>query len=186
MPVYVLPGFLTPEECADIQALFPRTWPSATAEAHAADATHHDLSGGPPTPRGEVRRSRVAFLAEKVDVTRRVQDLVAQVNGRFFGFELSGAEALQMSEYAEGDGYGWHLDVGPKRTALRKLSTSIQLSAPGDYDGGDLEIFGSPPVDRTQGAIIVFPSYLPHRVTTVTRGLRRSLVAWSVGEKPFR
>jgi len=38
---------------------------------------------------------------------------------------------------------------------------------------------------RPKGSIVVFPSYVFHRVTPVTRGTRYSLVCWSVG-KPFR
>ena len=70
----------------------------------------------------------------------------------------------------------------------RKLSLSVQLTDPADYDGGDLEFvnhLGNEDEFRKQGSIIVFPSYLSHRVTTVTRGARRSMIAWVFGP-PFR
>ena len=69
---------------------------------------------------------------------------------------------------------------------LRKISISIQLSRPEDYDGGDLELmYGTEPqkLDRTRGAFIAFPSFMLHRVTPVTRGTRWSLVAWILGTR---
>ena len=36
-----------------------------------------------------------------------------------------------------------------------------------------------------QGSIVIFPSYLWHRVTPVTKGVRYSLVIWNLGY-PFR
>ena len=79
---------------------------------------------------------------------------------------------------------------------IRKLSMTINLNEPGDYDGGNLKFdFGSNREDghqiheveeiRPQGSIIVFPSYQYHCVTPVTRGTRYSLVLWTLGQ-PFK
>jgi PKHD-type hydroxylase len=79
----------------------------------------------------------------------------------------------------------WHTDFAGIRP-LRKLSISIQLSAPEDYEGGDLELlYGHQPepMARARGAFIVFPSFMLHRVTPVTRGTRWSLVAWILGTR---
>ena len=78
---------------------------------------------------------------------------------------------------------------------VRKISLTINLNEPGDYDGGNLKFdFGSH-VDgnqyhecteiRPQGSIIVFPGFVTHCVTPVTRGTRYSLVLWSLG-KPWK
>jgi PKHD-type hydroxylase len=54
------------------------------------------------------------------------------------------------------------------------------------YEGGDLEIWqGGEVRDKTprgSGIVIIFPSYMMHRVTPVTKGVRRSLVLWVGGE----
>ena len=69
----------------------------------------------------------------------------------------------------------------------RKLSMVIQLSDPKDYEGGILEIHANehypPPPDelKRRGTIVVFPSFLRHRVIPVTKGVRYSLVAWIEG-----
>ena len=83
-----------------------------------------------------------------------------------------------------GTHYDWHVDNN-MLTDLppRKLSMSVQLSDPDDYDGGGLEISDGQIVEATdaRGAVIVFPSYRVHRVTPVTEGVRRSLVVWANG-----
>lgn len=78
---------------------------------------------------------------------------------------------------------------------IRKLSMTINLNKPGEYDGGNLKFDFGPHAQRNrfhecteirpQGSIIVFPSYTYHQVTPVTRGTRYSLVLWSLGQ-PFR
>ena len=62
----------------------------------------------------------------------------------------------------------------------------MQLTDPSQYDGGDFQFhqLGDRPDDqelRAQGTIVIFPSYLVHRITAVTRGCRHSLVAWYDG-----
>lgn len=78
---------------------------------------------------------------------------------------------------------------------VRKISVTINLNAPGDYEGGNLKFdfghhndgdqFHECEEIRPQGSIIVFPSFLPHCVTPVTKGTRYSLVLWCLGE-PFK
>lgn len=78
---------------------------------------------------------------------------------------------------------------------IRKLSITINLNKPGEYDGGNLKFDFGPHAGgkrfheateiRPQGSLIVFPSYVYHQVTPVTKGTRYSLVLWSIGE-PFK
>ena len=78
---------------------------------------------------------------------------------------------------------------------VRKLSITINLNKPGEYDGGNLKFDFGPHAAgkrfheveeiRPQGSIIVFPSFTYHQVTPVTRGTRYSLVLWSLGQ-PFK
>jgi PKHD-type hydroxylase len=77
----------------------------------------------------------------------------------------------------------------------RKLSMSVQLSKPKDYEGGDLKfnlrgldsqngdtVMSPPPEFKQQGSIVVFPSFLWHKVEPITKGIRYSLVMWAIGE----
>ena len=78
---------------------------------------------------------------------------------------------------------------------VRKISVTVNLSTPDDYDGGNLKFDFGPHATaeryheceeiRPQGSIIVFPSHVHHQVTPVTKGTRYSLVLWCLG-KPFR
>ena len=84
-------------------------------------------------------------------------------------------------------------DVHPNfEGKIRKLSSIINLSKPSDYEGGDLEFdFRNLTKEssnikvcdqiKEQGSIVVFPSFIHHRVTPITKGTRHSLVSWTVG-----
>lgn len=138
-----------------------------------------------------VRRSQVVFLGPEDKyrwLYERIGMTVAECNRRYFDVDIRGLEPnIQLARYDSSDQgfYDWHTDFAGFRP-LRKLSVSIQLSRSEDYDGGDLELMltGQPAaVDRTKGALIVFPSFTLHRVAPVTRGTRWSLVAWILGPR---
>lgn len=113
-------------------------------------------------------------------------------NRNAFGFDINYMNDIQYTTYyANQNGkYDWHHDTfwGNPTTFDRKISIVIQLSDPQDYEGGDFEIdhqYPPLPADeiREKGTVIVFPSFIRHRVTPVTKGVRRSLVSWIEGPK---
>jgi PKHD-type hydroxylase len=139
-----------------------------------------------------IRQSDIAWLYASDDmewVYRRMTDIIMSLNERFFGFDLFGAaEGFQFTKYQAPSGkYGKHID-SMQGTLIRKLSFTLQLSNPDDYIGGDLRLHvGSKPqtMKRDRGYVAVFPSYVLHEVTPVTKGTRYSLVSWITG-KPFK
>jgi PKHD-type hydroxylase len=106
-------------------------------------------------------------------------------NREHFGFDLEDydGDALVV-DYRVGDFYQWHLDVG-REASTRKLSVSVCLSAPEDYEGGTLAFPGLEFDDMRRGSAVVFPSFVLHGVQPVKRGRRCALVAWVAGP-PFR
>jgi PKHD-type hydroxylase len=77
---------------------------------------------------------------------------------------------------------------------VRKISMTLNLNEPGQYEGGNLLFdFGHHEKEqyyeckemRPQGSMIIFPSFLPHCVTPLTKGVRYSLVLWCLG-RPFK
>lgn len=140
----------------------------------------------------KIRDSYVNFLYPNEMTTWVFQRLAAAINSinqQFFRFDLSAMEqGLQFTRYqAPGEHYEWHIDRGTE-TGSRKLSLSLQLSDPDDYEGGDLELwFGGEPLkaSRQRGFMTFFPSYVMHRVSPVTSGTRYSLVCWVSGP-PFK
>lgn len=136
------------------------------------------------------RISKIRWMGMTGDtqwIYQRVELAYKRANS-FFNFDVLGCSYLQVTEYPVSGKYDWHEDLGENLISKRKLSISIQLCDPQDYDGGDLEFVNPLPYKsefRQQGAAIIFPSFLSHRVTAVTRGTRWSLIAWVFGP-PFR
>ena len=114
-----------------------------------------------------------------------------EANDALWHFDLHClTDDIQYTEYYadKGGHYGWHQDMGPGDMSKRKISLTVQLSDPSEYEGGDLEYFrgGDPEkadkAPRGKGVVFIFPSYMMHRVTKVTKGTRRSFVLWVGGE----
>jgi PKHD-type hydroxylase len=134
-----------------------------------------------------IRASRVTFIKpteENQWLFKRMELLCTQHNDMFYGLDLiSFPDGFQFTEYRIGGFYTWHQDLGKGKHSKRKLSFSLQLSDPLEYDGGDIEFFGSSisTAPRARGSMVLFPSFTFHRVTPVTRGVRYSLVGWMYG-----
>jgi PKHD-type hydroxylase len=129
-----------------------------------------------------------------------------------WNFAIDAVETAQFTEYKKDQFYGWHSDqfekpygaedVSPDgkkidpvlKGRIRKLSVTVLLSDPKDYEGGELEFQYRNKDDpnlpitcliREKGSVIVFPSFVWHRVRSVTKGVRHSLVIWNLGY-PFK
>ena len=145
----------------------------------------------------ELRHCKVGWLNVKDPNVKPVIDMLWHyadlANRESFGFDISSMYDVQYTVYdgVDEDHYDWHHDTfwaGP--TAFdRKVSLSIQLTDPSEYEGGDLEFAemkeGTYDKDawKGKGTVIAFPSVIRHRVTPVTSGVRKSLVAWVEGPK---
>jgi PKHD-type hydroxylase len=133
------------------------------------------------------RRTKVYWLPktdEFADIYRMFKEFVNQCNNNFYKFQISEiTENIQYSVYNEEDQgyYDWHVDM--ILMANRKLSLVCQLSDPSEYEGGELQInLGTvKTLEKEKGTVIIFPSYILHRVTPVTKGVRRTLVLWVEG-----
>lgn len=101
-----------------------------------------------------------------------------------FGFEIAGfMNSFMVTHYPRSGHVGWHTDFSDFATSARKLTISVQLTPPEDYAGGLLEFSdqGVVPFSQEQGSAVVFPTYLSHRVTRVTRGNRWVLLSSAFG-----
>ena len=139
-----------------------------------------------------IRSSKVKWIPKSREfqgLYERIAQEILMHNQQHWKFDLTTLrEQIQYTEYhAEDKGkYDWHLDIGSGWSSLRKISVTINLSDPKDYDGGVLEFnMGGKTItqgSKAKGAITIFPSYLLHRVSPVTKGERYSLVAWANGK----
>lgn len=137
------------------------------------------------------RRTKVFWIPKNkqfLNLYRTFFDIINTCNNEFFQFRLHEMiENIQYSVYNSEDNgyYDWHTDMGSSNN--RKLSLVCHLSDPSEYEGGELQInMSGKSIDTEKGLgnIIIFPSYLVHRVTPVTKGVRRTLVLWVAGP-PF-
>tara|TARA_R110000824_G_scaffold3242_1_gene15403 strand:+ start:1920 stop:2552 length:633 start_codon:yes stop_codon:yes gene_type:complete len=126
-----------------------------------------------------------------------------------WNFDWDRSEACQFTKYKLNQFYDWHSDSWDKayhkpdtldHGKIRKLSMTCQLTDGSEYEGGELEFDfrNYDPHMRKEskhlkqakeilpkGSIIVFPSFVWHRVKPVTKGTRYSLVMWNLGY-PFK
>jgi len=173
------------EEIDRMNALF------STADLRSGDADQGGVDD-------EIRISDIKFYYPEPDtfwIFDRLNNIIQVNNEHMWNFELNGYESFQYTEYSAevGGKYDFHadLDYRDRRNAAdpqtRKLSLSLILNEPGvDFEGGEFQIMiGPEPMTCTQakGSVLLFPSWVLHRVTPVTRGVRKSLVVWVTGPK---
>lgn len=114
---------------------------------------------------------------------------ILAVNKEYYQYDLFGTFEVQILKYLTGCKYDWHCDYGVSENidGDRKLSLSMQLSAPWDYRGGELSIRDwhnrDTYMSSEMGNTIVFDSRVPHKVNPITVGERYSIVAWAHGPK---
>ena len=138
----------------------------------------------------EVRESKVSWIKLQEDnswIFDKLMGIINSANSDIFNFNIVGfSEPLQYTVY-EGENkshFESHVDYIGGTSAPRKLSLVMQLSDPSEYEGGDLLIHvGHEPIKikKKKGNIVIFPSFVLHKVTPVTSGIRKTLVAWSTG-----
>jgi PKHD-type hydroxylase len=117
-------------------------------------------------------------------IARMYIDVANQSAG--WNYQLTNQEETQIGRYKSADEgyYDWHMDSDPPKDGIqRKLSISILLSDPSEFEGGELQFknMEDQKVLTKQGSIVVFPSFLEHKVTPVTKGVRYSAVTWASG-----
>ena len=136
-------------------------------------------------------------------IYKEIQPYVHHANvSAGWNFQWKQSESCQFTIYTKGQYYGWHKDSwdesytipGTLQGKIRKLSMTVSLSDQKEYSGGNLEFDfraiskNKPWVCKeinSKGSLVVFPSFVWHRVTPVTRGTRYSLVSWHSGA-PFK
>jgi PKHD-type hydroxylase len=168
-----------------------------TAEECESVIALHQGSGALQSrmPRGDgafIRDSDLFWVARTAQtewIFERLWNLATLYNSQY-GFELLAAmDQLQLTRYATGQLYNWHMDLGAGVMSRRKISMVVELAA-GGYDGGGTEVFyGEGTGNRIalgQGDALVFPSFIMHRALPVQSGTRWTLVSWLNGRAPLQ
>ena len=151
------------------------------------------------------RDSNIVWMNDRW-IYKEIQPYIKEANRRAnWNFNWDWSESCQFTKYKPGQYYGWHCDSwegvytqkGPAKGKIRKLSVTVSLSDEKDYSGGELEFdFRQQSPDKrnqtkeckeilSKGSLVVFPSFVWHRVKPVKKGVRYSLVVWNLGY-PFQ
>ena len=150
-----------------------------------------DKEKGSVTDQGKVTETRISEVGwinpeeNSMWLYDKITTMVLEANDAMWNFDLLGFhDSLQYTTYYGGGGhYDWHTDVGPGM-ANRKISVVVQLTNPEEYTGGELNLNGGNGIitaPKEKNTVIIFPSFVLHRVTPVLTGTRKSLVTWVAG-----
>lgn len=140
-----------------------------------------------------VRNCTISWIdadKESTELFVKLSEIINSLNDKFYKYDLTEMESLQFTEYNSEtlDFYNSHSDDGYRFNLFRKLSVSVQLSDPKEYEGGDLVFYRNTlseyvTAPKDPGTVIVFPSFVIHEVKKITAGSRKSLVTWVNGPR---
>ena len=149
------------------------------------------------------RKSNVVWMDDPW-IYKEIHPLVHAANQNAgWNFQWDFSESCQFTKYKLNQFYDWHCDSWNKpydkpnepntHGKIRKLSVTVSLSDETEYEGGDFEFDFRSADDgsnqpqickeiKPKGSVVVFPSFVWHRVKPVISGTRYSLVMWNLGQ----
>ena len=144
-----------------------------------------------------IRKTEIVWVKPATEMFDTIFNYIQTANkSAEWNFDLSGMEDVQLGRYTTGGFYDYHMDtiLGTDKPVdmpeTRKLSMSLILSDPSEYEGGEFYIqSGSPEqekllkMEQLKGRVLAFPSFMIHGVAPVTKGKRESVVVWVEGPK---
>jgi len=150
------------------------------------------------------RQCKQSWIDVDKSIGKKVSDYIFplinsyNLNQSEWNLNITGLESMQLTFYSQGDYINWHRDQSTiprilsytnNKKVCRKISMSIMLSDPEEYEGGEIDIETRSPLDDVRyesfklpkRSIILFQSDVWHRVRPITSGFRKSLVGWFFG-----
>ena len=198
-------GAIDKKTCDRIKRWASKKWESSSVDTSKDTTDEERKTGrkGDYKPDPKTRISDIAWCNDQwlYDIIFPHMNKANDESG--WRYHIKASEPVQITRYKKGGFYNFHQDgVGDQLSAynnpqnafmhghVRKLSMATFLSA--SYEGGEFQFasYGkeeceiSTPEFSKVGSIVVFPSAMEHRVASITKGVRYSLVTWFVGP-PF-
>jgi PKHD-type hydroxylase len=182
--------FFTPAECDFISHYFETN-----------HTTHKGAEYSNFTDIPEQRRTNVVLMTGPDNATtwlwEKLNNLIAYYNDRNFNFDLYGFNFLQFAKYNVGDKHEFHMDLPLDGKIvdhnlmdnMRKITIVLLLNEPGvNFEGGNFQInhFSEQfpwETNLKKGSVLLFPSFLLHRVAPIISGNRQSITVWAIGPK---
>ena len=173
-------------------------WNLIQKELNSSNLEWEDGAVGGEGYSKNTRKSKIAWISDAY-LREQLFYSVDLYNKQNWNYDLDGCDLVQYGTYSDGGFYDWHVDEEAEiepingKYLVRKLSMTIWLNDPDEYEGGEFDIEIKNPKSEvryetlklSKGSIIIFPSDKWHRVRPVTSGVRKSLVTWFRGP-PFR
>ena len=173
-------------------------WNLIQEELNSSNLEWEDGAVGGEGYSKNTRKSKIAWISDAY-LREQLFYSVDLYNKQNWNYDLDGCDLVQYGTYSDGGFYDWHVDEEAEiepingKYLVRKLSMTIWLNDPDEYEGGEFDIEIKNPKSEvryetlklSKGSIIIFPSDKWHRVRPVTSGVRKSLVTWFRGP-PFR
>ena len=205
---YVFPRAVPKKECRKLLKYCIKNTKFADASILNKGATDSDPEAKMLDDRSridpKIRKTDIGFITDKDNMVNQIAwTYLREANKIQFHYKLEYFQPVQFARYRNGGHYDWHQDASGQNAhgESRKLSLTFCLTDPNDYEGGELEFFGGERQMedmklpdgtnitgeqikqdiRDQGSVIVFDSRDFHRVTPCTKGIRYSIVCWTVG-----
>lgn len=201
---YYFTGVLTPKFCDELVAYGKQKHEkiALTGQFEKRDLNEKPLSKKELKDLKKKRDSNIVWLNEEW-IYKEIRPYIHIANKKAnWNFNWNWSESCQFTKYGVNQYYGWHCDSwehpydepnNPNINGkIRKLSVTCSLSDPSEYQGGELEFNFNHPQNKKnnikkcreilpRGSIVVFPSFVWHRVCPVKKGTRYSLVIWNLG-----
>jgi len=160
-----------------------------------------------------MRKSGISWISAENWIGPLLWYYISRANRENFRFDINAFdnESLQYTTYGPGQYYGWHRDDTLENKSMcapanvtdsrpdwgnldlsegdvcRKISFSLILSDPSEYEGGQFQMISSRQklvnVPQEKGNLVIFDSTTLHRVRPVKSGMRKSLVGWVLGPR---
>lgn len=187
---HYIPNFLSESEVMAARGIFD-----------AYDSTPGQIGlnhGETYVERNDIRKCGVTHIQRDETnhwLHEKMEQVMLQTNDQLWKLSITDfGETMRQMRYGPDEHFrAWHVDHGAGDTAFRKLTAVVQLSHESEYEGGDFEFAGNsfddefgkfyyPNINTKQmGSILIFPTYFFHRVTTISKGDRRSAVFRACG-----
>ena len=202
---FVFTDVIDNKTCNKLKRLGSKQWEAAAIDTKKGTTDEERKKGRKPEM-GVDKKTRITDIAWTNDqwVYDTIWPFMMQANAEAgWKYEIKYAESNQITRYKKGGFYNFHRDGAGCHMSkynnptnafmhdhVRKLSMTVLLNE--SFEGGDFEFasYGKEestitPLEMKQGDVVVFPSFMEHRVAPITKGIRYSLVTWFLGP-PFK
>ena len=203
---WYFPSVIPHKICDDIIKYGKSQQENIALTGNQGDVDPNDLNDEDLKTLHKKRKSNVVWMDDPW-IYKEIQPYIHAANRNAgWNFDWDWSESCQFTKYKLNQFYDWHCDSNELpynkpndknvHGKIRKLSVTVSLSDESEYEGGDFEFdfrnddrgSDQPRICkeiRPKGSVVVFPSFVWHRVKPVTSGTRYSLVIWNLGW-PFR